>query len=110
MPVANHAAPVVGARDGLSTWAAKFRSLMTQEFQTKENKDRVRPRQNDSGCDSMAAKGRNVTTSQGGNVGQLAKIARKPRISKGKVGGGEWSRTTDAADMSRVDSDETTLH
>ena len=31
----------------------------------------------------------------------------KPRIVKRKIGDGEWSRTTDAADMSRVDWDKT---
>lgn len=45
-----------------------------------------------------------------GIVGDLTKLLKNQGFLRGKVGGGEWSRTTDAADMSRVDSDETTLH
>lgn len=61
----------------------------------------------DSGCDSMAATGHEML--------QLAKLGIAPEAAKrlinaglfkGKFGGGEWSRTTDAADMSRVLSDE----
>lgn len=35
-------------------------------------------------------------------MGELSKLLVRQRIIEGKVGGGEWSRTTDAADMSRV--------
>jgi hypothetical protein len=35
-------------------------------------------------------------------MGELSKLLIKQRNLKGKFGGGEWSRTTDAADMSRV--------
>ena len=43
--------------------------------------------------------------SQLAKVGMLAnwrKLLENQGFLKGKVGGGEWSRTTDAADMSRV--------
>jgi hypothetical protein len=35
-------------------------------------------------------------------MAELSKLLINQRDFKGKVGGGEWSRTTDAADMSRV--------
>ena len=35
-------------------------------------------------------------------MAELSKLLIKQRIFEGKFGGGEWSRTTDAADMSRV--------
>jgi hypothetical protein len=35
-------------------------------------------------------------------MAELADLLINQRNSVGKVGGGEWSRTTDAADMSRV--------
>jgi integrase len=57
----------------------------------------------DSGCDSMAATGHEI--SQLANLEELQKVAKKlinQGFLKGKFGGGEWSRTTDAADMSRV--------
>ena len=57
----------------------------------------------DSGCDSMAATGHEM--SQLANLEELQKVAKKlinQGFLKGKFGGGEWSRTTDAADMSRV--------
>jgi site-specific recombinase XerC len=57
----------------------------------------------DSGCDSMAATGHEM--SQLANLEELQKVAKKlinHGFLKGKFGGGEWSRTTDAADMSRV--------
>ena len=37
-----------------------------------------------------------------GIVSELAKLLENQGFLGGKVGGGEWSRTTDAADMSRV--------
>jgi hypothetical protein len=42
-------------------------------------------------------------------IGELAKLLKNPSFFEGKFGGGEWSRTTDAADMSRVDSDSNLL-
>jgi integrase len=57
----------------------------------------------DSGCDSMAAKGHEM--SQLANLEELQKVAKRlinQGFLKGNFGGGEWSRTTDAADMSRV--------
>jgi hypothetical protein len=57
----------------------------------------------DSGCDWVAAKGHEMSQlAKLGIVGELAKLLRNQGIFKGKFGGGEWSRTTDAADMSRV--------
>jgi integrase len=57
----------------------------------------------DSGCDSMAAKGHEMSQlAKLGIVGELAKLLKNQGLFKRKVGGGEWSRTTDAADMSRV--------
>jgi hypothetical protein len=57
----------------------------------------------DSGCDSMAAKGPEMSQlAELGIVGELAKLLKNQELFKGKFGGGEWSRTTDAADMSRV--------
>jgi hypothetical protein len=42
-------------------------------------------------------------------IGELAKLLKNPSFFEGKFGGGEWSRTTDAEDMSRVDSDSNLL-
>ena len=41
-----------------------------------------------------------------GIVRDLTKLLKHQELFKGKFGGGEWSRTTDAADMSHDDSDE----
>jgi hypothetical protein len=61
----------------------------------------------DSGYDSMAAKGSEMSQlAKLGIVGELPKLLRNQGLFKGKFGGGEWSRTTDAADMSRVLWDE----
>jgi hypothetical protein len=35
-------------------------------------------------------------------MAELSKLLINEQDFKGKFGGGEWSRTTDAADMSRV--------
>jgi hypothetical protein len=65
------------------------------------------------GCTNL---GKPLEAGFGGNSGgkSIPKIAQKDKLNelrvtlvrirnaKGKVGGGEWSRTTDAADMSRV--------
>ena len=49
-------------------------------------------------------------TTQNDKLTELRVRLLSVRNTREKSGGGEWSRTTDAADMSRVDSDETTLH
>ncbi len=82
-------------------------SLETTTKYMRTVKDRMRKAVQDlgcdSGCDSMAATGHEML--------QLAKLGIAPEAAKrlinaglfkGKFGGGEWSRTTDAADMSRV--------
>jgi integrase len=57
----------------------------------------------DSGCDSMAAKGHQMSVlAKLGVAEEVAKRLINQGILNGKFGGGEWSRTTDAADMSRV--------
>jgi hypothetical protein len=51
----------------------------------------------------MAAKGHEMSQLAKLGVSQeLAKTLINRGYLKGKFGGGEWSRTTDAADMSRV--------
>jgi hypothetical protein len=65
----------------------------------------------DSGGDSMAANGRETSDLANlQNLNALEKALTNHGYFKGNVGGGGRSRTYDAADMSRVDSDETTLH
>ena len=55
------------------------------------------------GDDSMTAKGSEMSQlAKLGIVRELAKLRKHQELFKGKFGGGEWSRTTDAADMSRV--------
>jgi hypothetical protein len=39
-------------------------------------------------------------------MAEWAKMLERQGFLKGKSGGGEWSRTTDAADMSHGDRDE----
>jgi integrase len=57
----------------------------------------------DSGCDSVAAKGHQMSLlAKLGVAEEVAKRLVNQGLLKGKFGGGEWSRTTDAADMSRV--------
>jgi integrase len=57
----------------------------------------------DSGCNSMAAKGHEMSQlAKLGIVGELEKLLKSQGFLKGKVGGGGRSRTYDAADMSRV--------
>jgi integrase len=57
----------------------------------------------DSGCDSMSGNGLQMSDlAKLGDFRKLATMLIKQGFLKGKVGGGEWSRTTDAADMSRV--------
>jgi len=51
----------------------------------------------------MAAKGPEMSQlAKLGIVRELAKLLKHQKLFKGKFGGGEWSRTTDAADMSHV--------
>jgi integrase len=57
----------------------------------------------DSGCDSMAAKGSEMSQlAKLGIVGELAKLLKDQGFLEGKFGGGGQIRTDDAADMSRV--------
>ena len=39
----------------------------------------------------------------------MKRVKRRIYYNKGKFDGGEWSRTTDAADMSHADSDSSLL-
>ena len=65
----------------------------------------------DSGYDSMAAKGPEMSQlAKLGIVRELTKLLKHQELFKGKFGGGEWSRTTDAADMSRVNNDSNLLN
>jgi hypothetical protein len=64
----------------------------------------------DSGYDWVAAKGHQMSLlAKLGVAEEVAKRLVNQRILKGKFGGGEWSRTTDAADMSHADSDSNLL-
>ena len=57
----------------------------------------------DSGCDSMAATGHEMShLANLENLTQVSKMLEKYGFLKGKVGGGGETRTLDSADMSRV--------
>jgi integrase len=82
-------------------------SLETTTKYMRTVKDRMRAAVENLGCDSGCDS--NVIT--GHEMSQLAKLGVAEEVAKRlvnqgllkrKVGGGEWSRTTDAADMSRV--------
>ena len=59
----------------------------------------------------MAAKGPEMSQlAKLGIVRELAKLLKHQELFKGKFGGGEWSRTTDAADMSHTAIDSKLLN
>ena len=88
----------------LATTTKYMRTVVERMRQAVENLG------GDSGGDSMAAKGPEMSQlAKLGIVRELAKLLKHQELFKGKFGGGEWSRTTDAADMSRVNSDSTLL-
>jgi len=77
----------------------------TKYMRTVENRmrDAVENLGCDSGCDSMAATGHEMShLANLENLTQVSKMLEKYGFLKGKVGGGGETRTLDSADMSRV--------